>query len=78
MLVHAPGEVKQQESTSSSVNIDITAWPVDEYRILITRIDKAPAKVIWNDAPVTARFLEEARSMIITLRGCGTLELREF
>jgi hypothetical protein len=80
MLVHAPGDVKQQPSAAESINLSITAWPEKEYRILITRIAKAPAQMTWNGAEVTPRFLEDAHSMIITLKGSGTLkiEVREF
>ena len=73
VLVHAPGAVTQQPSAAGSITLTVTAWPEQEYRILITRIAQAPTKVTWNGTEVKPPFFKDANSMIITLQGCGTL-----
>jgi hypothetical protein len=77
MLVHAPGEVVQEKSTPNSIRLSVTAWPEEEYRILVTRVANAPGKVLWNDTPVPAGYIDQAHSMIVALKGCGTLEIRQ-
>ncbi|MDD2598267.1 MAG: hypothetical protein PHO37_03440 [Kiritimatiellae bacterium] len=77
VLVHAPGTVVQEQEAETSTRITITAWPEEEYRILITGIAGPPAKIMWNNAPVAPRFLNEACAMIVPLKGCGTLELEQ-
>ena len=74
-LAHAPGEVRQENGPEGSLKLTVTAWPVGEYRVLVTRVGKAPQKVLWNGTAVTPRYLEPARAMIVTLKGSGTLEL---
>ena len=76
MLVHVPGTVVQKKSATDSVKLSVTAWPEGDYRILITRLAKAPAKVIWNDKPVSSKFFDNAHAIIVTLSGCGTLEIK--
>ena len=74
-LVHAPGEVRQEPSGDGTLRLSVTAWPEDEYRILVTRVDRTPVKVLWNGAEVTPQFLEGAHAMSVTLKGRGVLEL---
>lgn len=74
-LVHVPGEVRQEPAADGSLKLVVAAWPEDTYRILITRVERAPAKAQWNGAEVTPQFLEGARVAIVTLKGCGVLEL---
>ena len=73
-LVHAPGEVREEPSVGS-LKVSVTAWPEDGYRLLLTRVDKAPAAVRWNGAAAEAKFVEGARAVIVALKGCGTLEI---
>jgi len=77
MLLHAPGEVVQEKSVDNITRLSVTAWPEEEYRILITRVPHAPAKVMWNGTAVTPEFLEDAHSMIVTLKGSGALEVTQ-
>lgn len=72
-LVHAPGEVRQEASPDGALRLAVTAWPEDDYRVLITRVERPPAAVTWNGAPTAARFVERAHGVIVTLKGCGTL-----
>jgi len=74
-LVHAPGEVLQGQTAEGTVKLSVTAWPENEYRILITRVRRAPAKALWNGTAVAPQFLNGARTLIVTLRGSGTLDL---
>lgn len=77
MLMHAPGEVVQQKSAAGTLTLTITAWPTEEYRILITRVPDAPSQLLWNGTAVIPRFLNEARSIIVPLKGSGTLEVTQ-
>jgi len=76
-LVHAPGDVRQLHAQGGSLRLEVTAWPEDEYRLLLTRVTKAPASVIWNGASVAPLFLDEARVLLVPLKGRGTLVLTE-
>lgn len=73
-LVHAPGEVRDVQSAEGATKLAVTAWPEDEYRVLITRLDKTPV-LTWNGAPVPARFVEGGRVVIVALKGSGTLNI---
>ena len=74
-LVHAPGEVREEPASDGTLKMRVAAWPEDEYRILITRVDKAPAAVRWNGAAVAPQVVDGARALIVALKGCGTLEI---
>jgi hypothetical protein len=76
MLAHAPGEISQQKSPNGIIQMKIDAWPASEYRVLITRIDTSPAKVMWNGEAVKNQYLEKAKVVIVYLNGDGILELR--
>jgi hypothetical protein len=53
----------------------VTAWPEGAYRVLLTRVGQAPARALWNGAAISPLFLDSARSVIVTLKGSGTLEV---
>ena len=72
-LVHVPGEVRPDEDAEGRLTLAVQAWPENEYHVLLTRVDKAPAKVVWNGMEVTSRYLDSARALIVTLKGSGTL-----
>jgi hypothetical protein len=74
-LVHAPGEVREEPAEGGALKMSVTAWPEDAYRILITRLDRAPAAVRWNGVSVTPQYVDGARALIVPLKGSGTLEL---
>ena len=74
-LVHVPGEVRQEKSAAGALKLTVTAWPEGEYRVLITRVGKAPEKAVWNGVVVTPRFIDDAHAVILSLKGSGTLEV---
>ncbi len=74
-LAHAPGEVRQEQSADGTLKLAVTAWPEGEYRVLLTRVGQAPSKVLWNGTALSPLFLDSARSVIVTLKGSGLLEL---
>ena len=74
-LVHVPGDVRQEPSSDGTLKLAVTAWPEDEYRVLITRLGRAPSAVRWNGATIAPQFIDGARVLIVTLMGCGTLDL---
>lgn len=74
-LAHVPGEVRQEQGAEGSIKLTVTAWPESEYRMLLTRVGKVPAKVLWNGAAITPRYLAAARAVIVSLKGSGTLEV---
>ena len=74
-LVHAPGEVKQKASDGNVLKLEVTAWPESGYRILLTRVEKVPSGILWNGAAVASQYLDDARSVIVTLKGCGELKV---
>jgi len=74
-LVHAPGEVREERAEGGTLKLAVTAWPEDGYRLLVTRLGRAPARATWNGAPVAAQYLEDAHVAILPLKGSGTLEL---
>jgi len=72
-LVHVPGEMRQEKSGDGGTRLAITAWPESEYRVLITRADRAPDAMTWNDRAVVPQHVADARALIVTLKGSGTL-----
>ncbi len=74
-LAHVPGEVRQEKSAEGTVKLTVTAWPEGEYRLLLTRVSRAPSQVLWNGVALTPRHLAAARAVIVTLKGSGTLEV---
>ncbi len=75
-LVHVPGEVRQEAPADGSLNLVVTAWPEGEYRVLVTRVESAPAKALWNGEAIAPQFVDGARVLIVTLKGSGTLEIK--
>ena len=69
-LFHLPGEARQEGAT-----LRVTTWAEGGYRALLTRIPSAPASVTWNGKPIEARFLADAKALIIPLNGSGVLEI---
>lgn len=74
-LLHVPGDVRQEKSSDGTLKLSVTAWPEDAYRILLTRVGRLPAKTRWNGAAITPQFIDGARVLIVTLKGCGTLDI---
>jgi len=78
-LLHLPGEVGGVSGSSnremSLWRLNINTWVDGDYRALITRLPRPPSSVPWNGKPVEARFIEEAKAVVITLKGDGTLEI---
>ena len=74
-LVHVPGDVREEKSAEGTLKLTVTTWPESACKVLITRVGKAPEKVLWNGAVVTPRYLDAARAVIVPLKGSGTLEL---
>jgi hypothetical protein len=74
-LVHVPGEVRQEKSAEGALKLAVTTWPESACKVLITRVGKAPERVLWNGAAITPRYLAAARALIVPLKGSGTLEL---
>ena len=72
-VVHVPGEVRQLPSDDGVVRLEVTAWPEDAYRLLITRVGRLPSRATWNGAAVTPQFADEARVLMVPLKGSGTL-----
>jgi hypothetical protein len=74
-LVHVPGEVRQEKSAEGALKLAVTTWPESACKVLITRVGKAPERVLWNGAAITPRYLAAARALIVPLKGSGTLEV---
>lgn len=74
-LMHAPGEVRQEPAAEGTLKMSVTAWPEDEYRILVTRVDKVPSAVRWNGDAVAPKYLADARALIVAIKGGGTLDI---
>jgi hypothetical protein len=74
-LAHAPGEVRQAPGAGGALKLTVTAWPEGEYRLLLTRVGQAPAKVLWDGVALAPLYLDSARALIVTLKGSGTLEV---
>jgi len=72
-LVHVPGDVRQEAAAVGSLQLTVNAWPEGAYRVLITRADAAPAKVLWNGDAVAPQYVDAARAWFVTLRGSGRL-----
>jgi hypothetical protein len=67
-LLHVPGR-------STAAPLHITTWVEGDYRVLLTRVPRAPSSIKWNGEEVEGRFLEEAKAVVIPLKGNGILEV---
>ena len=74
-LLHAPGDVRPEQTDNGTERLTITAWPESEYRVLITRSDSMSDKLLWNNVTVTPQRVEGAHAMVATLKGSGILLL---
>jgi hypothetical protein len=74
-LVHAPGEVRAAAGADGETTLTVAAWPEDGYRLLVTRVGRAPVRVRWNGADVAPQFVEATRVLMVPLTGSGTLSV---
>ncbi len=74
VLVHVPGEINEEKSENGTIQLKVDAWPEIEYKVLLTGVTVKPDYVRWNGIGVTPQLIDKAHAMIISLKGCGTLE----
>jgi hypothetical protein len=75
VLVHAPGDVRSEPAAEGALRVQVDAWPQSEYRVLVTRLDKAPASAAWDGTPIKPLYVPEARAAIFSVCGSGTLHI---
>jgi hypothetical protein len=74
-LLHVPGSAAQGGEEGGTLRAAVHAWPEDGYRVLLTRLGRAPRRVTWNGQEVAALYLEDARTAVVPLAGSGALEI---
>ena len=56
-VLHLPGEVRRATSTAATTTVEVTLWPEEPCRLILTRVARLPHAVVWNGVPIEARLL---------------------
>ncbi len=56
-VLHLPGAVRRATSTATTTTVEVTLWPEEPCRLILTRVARLPQAVVWNGVPIEARLL---------------------
>jgi hypothetical protein len=49
--------VRRSTSTAATTTVEVTLWPEEPCRLILTRVARLPHAVVWNGVPIEARLL---------------------
>ena len=75
VLAHAPGAITDVAHAGGRIAFTVDGWPLEPYRVLLTRLPEKPTAVTWRGAPANTTYHADRGALEILVQGQGRVVL---